>query len=235
MWNISSAKLPEKQEKGLNFTLKRNTVFSLLQLGDFYINLETKSKAMRGILLTGIFLLNAVWLFSQDDVFSNKTNVALEKVIRDFPNRFHNIKGDMIAQHAQTAEYKTTITVPGASYCSIWKYNVANNEIYNWNCTTFNSPNFMQARARFKEVYDQIENTIIKLEGQKPFILNAQYHTPTELRNLNSISFELLPQVDEMKNIKIDLSLEKESGIWKVKLNVYEGKLPLNGETADIQ
>ena len=181
---------------------------------------------MRGIFLTLTFLLNATWLFSQDDVFSNKTNVALEKVIRDFPNRFHNIKGDMIAQHPQMAEYKTTITVPGASYCSIWKYNVANNEIYNWNCTTFNSPNFMQARARFKEVYDQIENTIIKLEGQKPFILNAQYHTPTELHNMNLISFELLPQVDEMKNIKIDLSLEKESGIWKVKLNVYEGKLP---------
>lgn len=190
---------------------------------------------MRSIILTAAFLLNAVWLFSQDDVFSNKTNIALEKVIRDYPNRFHNIKGDMIAQHAQLAEYKSTITVPGASYCSIWKYTVSNNETYNWNCTTFNSPNFTQARARFKEVYDQIENTIIKLEGQKPFILNAQYRTPTELHNVNAITFELLPQTEEMKNLKVDLSLEKESNIWKVKLNVYEGTKPLNGVTAAIQ
>jgi hypothetical protein len=190
---------------------------------------------MRSTILTFALLLNAAWLFSQDDVFSNKTNVALEKVIRDYPNRFHNIKGEMIAQHSQMAEYKSTITVPGASYCSIWKYNVANNEIYNWNCTTFNSPNFTQARARFKEVYDQIENTIIKVEGQKPFILNAQYRTPTELHAMNSITFELLPQVEEMKNLKVDLSLEKESNIWKVKLNVYEGNRPLNGVTAAIQ
>lgn len=93
----------------------------------------------------------------------------------------------------------------------------------------------MQARAKFKEVYDQIENTIIKIEGQKPFILNAQYRTPTELHNMNAITFELLPVVDEMKNLKIDLSLEKESNIWKVKLSVYEGERMISGSTAAVQ
>jgi len=190
---------------------------------------------MRSTLLTMAFLLNAVWLFSQDDVFSNKTNVALEKVIRDYPNRFHNIRGEMISQHAQVVEYKTTISVPGASYCSIWKYNVDNSEMYNWSCVAFNTPNFMQARAKYKEIYDQVENTIIKLDGQKPFILNAQYRTPTELHNMNSLTFELLPLTEEMKNLKVDLSLEKESNIWKVKLNVYEGERKMNGITASLQ
>jgi hypothetical protein len=212
---------PKKTRKG--------AVFSLLHLPFFCINLEPKSIAMKSTLMTLAFLLNAAWLFS------NKTNVALEKVIRDYPNHFHNIKGDQISQRAQVTEYKSTISVPGASYCSIWKYNVANNEVYNWNCTTFNSPNFMQARAKFKEIYDQIENTIIKIEGQKPFILNAQYRTPTELHNTNSISFELLPLVDEMRNLKIDLTLEKESNIWKVKLDVYEGEKKINGITAAVQ
>src|SRR5579872_581027 len=205
-----------------------NTVFPLLHLTVFCYILLPKSKAMRSTLITLALLLNATWLFSQDDVFSNKTNIALEKVIRDFPNRFHNIRGDMIAQRAQVIEYKSTISVPGASYCSIRKYNVANNDVYDWNCTTFNSPNFMQARAKFKEIYDQIENTIIRIDGQKPFIINAQYLTPTEMHNVNSISFELLPAVNEMKNLRIDLTLEKESNIWKVKLSVYEGERKLN-------
>ena len=190
---------------------------------------------MRSIFITLAFLTNTAMLFAQDDVFSNKTNIALEKVIRDYPNRFHNIKGDLISQHAQVSEYKSTISVPGASYCSIWKYNVANNEMYNWNCTTFNSPNFMQARARFKEIYDQIANTIIKIDGQKPFIVSAQYRTPTELRNTNMISFELLPLVNDMKNLKIDLSLEKEDAIWKVKLSVYDGERKISSSTAAVQ
>ncbi len=189
---------------------------------------------MRSTILTLALLLNAAWLFSQDDVFSNKTNAALEKVIRDYPNRFHNIRGEQISQHSQGTEYKSTISVPGASYCSIWKYNVANSDLYTWNCITFNSSNFMQARVKFKEVYDQIENTIIKIEGQKPFILNAQYRTPTELHAMNAISFELLPLTDEMKNLKVDLSLEKESNTWKVKLNVYEGT-KMSSATAAVQ
>ena len=210
-------------------------VYSLLHCRVFCLNLVPKSNAMRRMLLTLSLLLNAVWLFSQDDVFSNKTNIALEKVIRDYPNRFHNIRGEMISQHAQVAEYKSNISVPGATYCSIWKYNVSNNELYNWNCVTYNSSNFMQARSKFKEIYDQIENTIIKVDGQKPFILSAQYRTPTELHNVNDISFELLPLTEEMKNLKVDLSLEKEQNIWKVKLSVYEGERKLNGVTAAVQ
>ena len=45
----------------------------------------------------------------------------------------------------------------------------------------------------------------------------------------------MLPITDEMKNLKVDLSLEKESNIWKVKLNVYDGERKLNGATAAIQ
>ncbi|MEJ0083518.1 MAG: hypothetical protein WDM78_21785 [Puia sp.] len=80
-----------------------------------------------------------------------------------------------MAQHAQVVEYKSTISVPGASYCSIWKYNVANNEVYDWNCTTFNSPNFMQARAKFKEIYDQIEIRSSKLMDKS--LLSSMHNT----------------------------------------------------------
>jgi len=190
---------------------------------------------MRSALLTLALLSHTVCLPAQEDPFSNKTNLALEKVIKDYPNHFHNIRGEVISQRAQVAEYKSTVSVPGASSCSIWKYTVSNNEVYNWNCVTFNSVNFMQARAKFKEVYDQIENTIIKIEGQKPFILNAQYKTPTELHDTNFISFELLPLVDEMKNLKIDLSLEKETNVWKVKLSVYEGERKVGSPMAAVQ
>jgi hypothetical protein len=38
-----------------------------------------------------------------------------------------------------------------------------------------------------------------------------------------------------MKNLKVDLSLEKELNIWKVRLSVYEGERKLNGVTAAVQ
>ncbi|MFI5124832.1 MAG: hypothetical protein ACHQDF_05865 [Chitinophagales bacterium] len=189
---------------------------------------------MRSILLTIPLILSAAGLFAQDDVFSNKTNQALEKVIRDYPNRFHNIKGEMISQHANTAEYRSTIVVPGASSCTVSKFNISSSDIYSWSCTALNTRDFTVARGKFKEIYEQIENTIIKVEGQKPFILSGQYHTPTEIRDRNTIAFELLPAVGDMKSLRIELSLEKDLASWKVKLHVYDGD-KMESATAAIQ
>ncbi len=207
----------------------------LLRLPAFYANLVLKSISMRSMLLTFALLLNAAWLFSQDDVFSNKTNQALEKVIRDYPNRFHNIKGEIISQHANSAEYRSVVMVPGASSCTISKFSVSSNEVYSWSCTALNTKDFAVARAKFKEIYEQIENTIIKVDGQKPFILSGQYRTPTDLRNINTITFDLLPAVGDMKSLKIELNLEKDVTLWKVKLNVYDGDHKLETATAAIQ
>jgi hypothetical protein len=222
------------QAKLLFNNLLKTAVFLLLCFPGFCITLDSKSISMRSLLLTLFLTLNAAWLFSQDDVFSNKTNQALEKVIRDYPNRFHNIKGEMISQHSNTAEYKSVVLVPGASSCTLSKNN-SSNDFYSWSCTALNTRDFMTARARFKEIYEQIENSIIKVEGQKPFILSGQYRTPTELRSMNTISFELLPAVGDMKSLKIELSLEKSMALWKVKLNVYDGEHRLESATAAIQ
>ena len=159
---------------------------------------------------------------AQDDVFSNKTNMALEKVVKDFPNRFHNIKGDVIVQNAEAVEYKSTIQVPGATSCTVTKHIASNNENYSWSCTAFISRDFNMAKGKYKEIFEQIANTIIKVDGQKPFIISGQYRAPVEQRKLTAVVFELLPAVGEMKKLKIELDLQYVVSEWKVTLNVYD-------------
>lgn len=179
--------------------------------------------SMRSIFLTLACFTYTAGLLAQDDVFSNKTNIALEKVVKDFPNRFHNIKGDVIAQKAQSTEYKSTIQVPGSTSCYVTKRNVTNNDTYSWSCIVFVNKDFNLAKTKFKEIFDQIENTIIKVDGQKPFIVSGQYRTPVEQRKFTPIVFELLPAVGEMKKLKIELDLQNEmNDDWKVLLNVYD-------------
>ncbi|HTQ29518.1 MAG TPA: hypothetical protein VMI35_15385 [Puia sp.] len=183
---------------------------------------------MRSLAFSVAFLMYTVASPAQD-VFSNSTNVALEKVIRDFPNRFHNIRGEVVAQHTKSTEYKSTIQVPGFFSCVVTHYSGADNEAYSWNCTAYQSRDFTLARNRFKEIYDQIENTIIKVDGEKPFIVSGQYRTPYEERKLTNIDFELLPATGEMKNMKIELILQNLQSEWKVSLNVYDGDRKIEG------
>ncbi len=169
------------------------------------------------------FVLLAFYATSvAQEAFSNNTSASLEKVIQDYPNRFKNIKGEVIIQSPQQTEYQSKVQIPGSSSCIVTRYSSSKNDVYGWGCTLLKAEDFNSAKNKFKEVFEQIKNSIIKLHGEKPFILNGQYETPDEEKKFTTVIFELLPAVGEMKKLKIELSLQYEMSDWKVSLNVYD-------------
>jgi hypothetical protein len=185
---------------------------------------------MKNIGITFAFLVFSVCLFSQtEDVFSNKVNTALEKVLKDYPNRFHNIKGEVIVQNPQTTEYRSIVQVPGSASCIVTKNNQAKTDTYAWTCTAFKTADFYLAKNKFKEIFDDVENTIIKIDGEKPFILSGQYASPAEDNKSTAINFDLLPATGEIKKIKVELVLLKEPKEWKIALQVCDNDLKDEG------
>jgi hypothetical protein len=155
-------------------------------------------------------------------VFSNKTNAALKKVIEDYPNHFSNIKGDRISTFELSSDYKSKVVIPGSVNCTLTQYN--KDAAYNWKCELFTSADFDKAKTKFSDLYNEIHNTIIKLEGEKPVILNGQYEMPEKERQQTTIYFHFLPASGMIKKLNVELELQLDSGIWKVTLQVYDEK-----------
>jgi hypothetical protein len=114
----------------------------------------------------------------------------------------------------------------------IIKQIVSNSDAYSWSCSVSANKDFNLAKNKFKEIFDQIENTIIKVEGQKPFIVSGQYRTPFEERKFTTILFELLPAVGEMQKLKVELTMQYVIAEWRVTLNVYDSDYKAEGVTA---
>jgi hypothetical protein len=180
--------------------------------------------AMKTIATSVVFFAITATSLAQS-AFSNNTSAGLEKVIQDYPNRFKNIKGEVIVENPQTTEYKSTIQIPGSSSCIVTRYSAAKNDVYSWGCILIKTEDFNAAKNKFREIYGQIKNSIIKIQGEKPFILNGQYESPNEEKKFTTIIFEMLPAVGDMKRVKIDLSLQYEINGWKVSLSVYDRDL----------
>jgi hypothetical protein len=160
---------------------------------------------------------------SAQGVFSNKTQAILEKVIQDYPNRFYDIKGELVMQTRQATEYKSTIQIPGSSSCFVTRYNAPAREDCSWICALFEAGGFEQAKNKYREIYDQIKNSIITSGDQKTFILTTgQYEDPTKEKKCTHIIFSLLPGVGQEKRLKVELSLKEEGKGWKVTLSVYD-------------
>jgi hypothetical protein len=172
---------------------------------------------MRSAILTLTSVLLSATLSAQG-VFSNKTQVVLEKVIQDYPNHFYNIKGELISQALQTSRYKSTLQLPGAESTVITVSSGSRGS--DWSCVVMETKNFSEAKEKFASIYNQLSNSIITAGGQKTSILSGQYEMPAEEKKSTSIVFSLLPGVGEMKKIKVELTLQQAQNGWEIRLSV---------------
>jgi hypothetical protein len=154
-------------------------------------------------------------------VFSNKTQVVLEKVIQDYPNHFYNIKGELIGQALKSVCYKSTLELPGASASTVTLATTSRTGS-DWNCTVLQTTSFDEARDRFAQIYDQLSNSIITTVEQKTFILSGQYEAPTQDKKYTQVMFSLLPGVGDMKRLHVELTLNAAQQGWVVTLNVSD-------------
>ena len=154
-------------------------------------------------------------------VFNNTTNSALQKVIEDYPNKFSNIKGELLAENVQTVDFDSKVRIPGIP-CILTQYSSTKKAVYSWRAELLEEEGFDEAKKRYKELYNQIRNTIIKIEGEKPFILNGSYQAPTEDRKFNTVIFQLLPSGRDMEKLQVELSMNYMVTTWKITLTVYE-------------
>ncbi|MBC7827485.1 MAG: hypothetical protein H7122_07060 [Chitinophagaceae bacterium] len=170
--------------------------------------------------------------FSQG-VFTNDVNAALQRVIQDYPNHFANLKGAQVTGNPRTVQYHSIVEVPGSLNCVLTQHSATNKELYSWKCVMLESEKFVDAKSKFTELYNQIRNTIVKMEGEKPFILNGKYETPTDERKFTTIVFQLLPATGDMQKLKVELTLQQYINDWKVILTVYDDERK-NDEQLDL-
>lgn len=153
-------------------------------------------------------------------VFSNQTNAALQRVIEDYPNRFKNIKGDLLKENSGSADYRSKVQIPGAQNCVISQ--VSQPALFtHWTCSVFVTAEYNKAAQKFQELYDQISNTIIRIKGQKPFILNGSYTAPDQENKSNAIRFQMTPAPECVQNLRVEISLCYRED-WEVVLSVND-------------
>jgi hypothetical protein len=175
---------------------------------------------MKTVILAIIVVACSVDLSAQG-VFSNATNTALEKVIQDYPNQFRNIKGSVLIQNAQATDFESSIKIPGSISCIVSQSN-SSRKTMSWKAELVTSSNFSEASTKYTDLYNQIKNTIIKIQGSKPYILNGQYAAPEKSKSYQAVVFDMLPSAGELQKIKVEISLEQVGSNWKLQLSIYD-------------
>jgi hypothetical protein len=166
------------------------------------------------IIVVSVVLLTG-WLQAQNSSFNNEISLVLEKVIHEYPSRFQHIKGPELS----ATNFQSTLALPQALQCTV----IENNTTIAWQALLFRGSQFSDVSNHYKQWYDQIKNSIIKQQNEKPVILSGQYNTPSEKHPYNSVSFDLLPAESSLQKLHVELCLQHEGQQWQIVLNVYAG------------
>jgi hypothetical protein len=101
-------------------------------------------------------------------------------------------------------------------------YRFSSKKEFSWNRELFAATDFEQARNKYTELYHQIHNTIIKLDGEKPVILNGVFEMPDKAKKQTTVYFNFLPATGSIQKLKVELLLQFHDGKWTISLQVYE-------------
>lgn len=153
-------------------------------------------------------------------VFSNQTNAALQRVIGDYPNQFNNIKGEKIGSKAAITEFRSTVDIAGTTGAVITAFRAGDSQQLSWQTVLFQSSNFADAKQRYQEYFQSIKNSIIRVEGLPPVILNGSFETPREDQAQHTIPFQLLPANNKLRGLLVELTMVQVNGVWEIELAV---------------
>lgn len=166
-------------------------------------------------------------ILAQDN-FSNHTNVAIEKVIRDYPRQFVNIRGALLASENDHADYVSNIQIPGSISCVVSWRQLHSREAISWKAELYSTGSFNEAARRYRDLYQQIRNSIVKMDGTKPFILSGQLEPPAENKKIHSTVFSMIPSLQNVQDLKVALLLVRHGTAWKISVVIHD--MPSGGD-----
>ena len=157
-------------------------------------------------------------------VFKPGSNIIIDikKVVEDYPNRFANITGKLILQNPQSAEYECNFKVNNAEESSITIYSADNKIICSWQALILSTDNFLEAKSKYKNIYNQLNNQAISMEGTGNFHLKGVYREPKEENKFSVSLFTINPMNENIKKLRVEISLQYELMEWKLRVLVYD-------------
>jgi len=152
----------------------------------------------------------------------NNIGSDIKKVIEDYPDRFANLSGDLIVQNPQSTDYQCKFAVNGAEQTTITRYTSKKDNVCSWQSLMLTTESFDKAKQKFKTLFNQINNLVVSAGGAKTFHLKGTYETPVEEKKFASVLFSFNSDDEEIRKLKVEISMQYELLEWKVSVLVYD-------------
>lgn len=155
---------------------------------------------------------------------------ALEKIVLDFRLNFSSIIGNEIGSGGDTETFESTVKLPGATDCIIYKYHSKADTTASWQATMYKGEDYKEASKAYENLFRLVKKTKIRWIDKTFVGFNGEMEKPQETLRFaaSTLNFEL--EDKRYKNFQADVELVSNYSGWEVHLNL-QTKRPDNANS----
>lgn len=153
---------------------------------------------------------------------TGKLATDLRRIIRDYPNQFNSLKGSLLEENPQSAEYACNCPLDGSISTSITKYSSGEKPVHSWQAVMLETEDFNEAAKKFKSLFNAINKLDVKMEYGETFHLSGKYDVPEESRKFATTVFSFDKSDLLTSRMRLEISLQYEMLEWKIRLLIYD-------------
>lgn len=152
---------------------------------------------------------------------------ALQKIVTDYQNNYQGITGELLQDQGDMAVYQSTVQLPGAADCHIYKFKSVEDTSASWQATMYNGKDYNAALRTYLKVARQIKNSqFMWLDGTNAGFVGEVNKPAANVRfALSRLKFDVDSVAYQLFTTEVELAPSYDN--WQVHLNLH-AKTPDN-------
>lgn len=155
---------------------------------------------------------------------SPEFNAALEKVVSDFRYNFKNISGDTLVGYDEAETFRSTVKLPGAVQCVIYKFHSVKDTTASWQAVMYEGDDYKEAVKAYKNTFRLINKSRLQLIDKSIITFSGKLAEPTEDVRFTVSTLQLDIQDNRYSHFRAEVELVSTFDSFKVNLNLHTVK-----------
>lgn len=149
---------------------------------------------------------------------------AIDAVLRDLPNNFRFITGELILAEGEVDRYASLVAVPEAENCVVTRYHSLEDTSASWQAKMFSGGDFGAASRKYQQLYQQLKTCYLRMPDGSVYFLEGGWEPAREGIMFTTSTLKLRTDDQRYRDVQVVLELVYQLADWAVNINIVTKK-----------
>jgi hypothetical protein len=153
----------------------------------------------------------------------NAFSASLSTVVENFQNNYLQIQGEMLPSDPDRNIFQSTVLLPGASKCVIYRFHSKQDSSASWQALLYSGEDYAAAAKTYKQAFKQTKQTKFKT-GIVNNSFEGTYLEPSEDLLFTTSILRTTAEGELYKHFMAEIEIINTMEGWTVQLNLHSRK-----------